>query len=521
MGGIGIFLVQTGLEASTGLVLDESSWSDWFDPSCVKLWGSAMALVLVHRLCHSTRLSSSPLFDPAFFLSIPAVFYLVALALGYSIQQLRAQDWLYESSDRSSPDFFLVWKAYTPFDSIQWSLLGKQIPTILGLGFFSLLHVPLNVPLMAALTGTNVDIDKEFRCHGYSNLLAGATGTLQNYLVYCNSALYRNSGGDGLASSLAVLLGTLVMMGCGSAMIGFVPRMLAGCMMAQLGVAFVEDALLASRRALAWSELLTILTIMASMAAIGFLEGVAIGIGLACLLFVVESSRGRVVRRTLNGASLSSSVRWPARQERKLREARRGVRVLQLQGHLFFGSIGQLREAVQAMSMSTKPAHSQASFLACPESEEADVTPVQYLILDLELVVSADFSGCKAMTGVLEDCKERGCTLVLCNGSPKLCKQLHRTDRALADLEMLPDLATSLFWCETHIATEGGHLFPAPTASLVECLGELCSHSSALSLAAAWRLPLWRQTTVFKGRVARQLQCLSSVASFKLSLIHI
>ena len=104
--------------------------------------------------------------------------------------------------------------------------------------------------------------------------------------------------------------------------------------MAQLGLAFVQDSLLASRQGLHWTEFLTILVIMGSMAAIGFLQGVAIGLGLACLLFVVQSSRQSVIRRTLSGASLSSRVHWPSRLERCLKDARRQVVVLQLQGHI-------------------------------------------------------------------------------------------------------------------------------------------------------------------------------------------
>lgn len=64
------------------------------------------------------------------------------------------------------------------------------MPTQLALVFFGILHVPLNVPALGVSLGEdNVKLDRELVAHGASNLLAGLTGTVPNYLTYVNTVL--------------------------------------------------------------------------------------------------------------------------------------------------------------------------------------------------------------------------------------------------------------------------------------------------------------------------------------------
>ena len=48
----------------------------------------------------------------------------------------------------------------------------------------SLIHVPVNVPALAATTGVEADLNKELRAHGVANLLCGLSGALQTYMAY-------------------------------------------------------------------------------------------------------------------------------------------------------------------------------------------------------------------------------------------------------------------------------------------------------------------------------------------------
>lgn len=49
-----------------------------------------------------------------------------------------------------------------------------------ALTFFGVLHVPINVPAIGMQTGEdNVDVDRELKAHGISNVLSGFCGSIQ------------------------------------------------------------------------------------------------------------------------------------------------------------------------------------------------------------------------------------------------------------------------------------------------------------------------------------------------------
>ena len=133
------------------------------------------------------------------------------------------------------------------------------MPALLGLTFFGILHVPINVPTLAMTTGTSrPNIDKELRNHAAANILSGACGrslvklestkrcraealqhtrcsslthslthsrlrvrvsvhslcrslcrcSIPNYLVYSNSVLYFRAGGHSRFAGLLLSAGT-------------------------------------------------------------------------------------------------------------------------------------------------------------------------------------------------------------------------------------------------------------------------------------------------------------------------
>jgi MFS superfamily sulfate permease-like transporter len=51
------------------------------------------------------------------------------------------------------------------------------------------LFQPINIPAFALSTKVDVDMNQELIAHGYSNLIAGFCGGLQNYMAYTQSVL--------------------------------------------------------------------------------------------------------------------------------------------------------------------------------------------------------------------------------------------------------------------------------------------------------------------------------------------
>lgn len=128
-----------------------------------------------------------------------------------------------------------------------------------ALTFFSLLHVPINVPALAQSTGEDhADLNHELKLHGYSNLLSGLTGSIQNYLVYANTLFFIRSGGNSRLAGLMLAGLTFVMLLIGPVIIGYIPVMMVGTLIFVLGLELLEDALVAPRRKLQKVEYLTV-----------------------------------------------------------------------------------------------------------------------------------------------------------------------------------------------------------------------------------------------------------------------
>ncbi len=95
---------------------------------------------------------------------------------------------------------------------------------------------------------------------GYSNLLSGAAGSIQNYLVYANSLLFMRSGGNSRLAGVELAILTACIMVVGPKIIGFIPVMVVGTLIFDLGFELLLEAIWQPRKKLKLLEYLTVRT---------------------------------------------------------------------------------------------------------------------------------------------------------------------------------------------------------------------------------------------------------------------
>lgn len=83
---------------------------------------------------------------------------------------------------------------------------------------------------------------------------------------------------------------------------------MVGGLLLFLGLEFLIEWVYRAWSKFSWGEYLIIIAILAVVVVVGFLEGVALGLMLAMLLFVVTYSRVNMVKHTLSGANSHSLV---------------------------------------------------------------------------------------------------------------------------------------------------------------------------------------------------------------------
>ncbi|KAF2747334.1 hypothetical protein M011DRAFT_56124 [Sporormia fimetaria CBS 119925] len=377
IGGVGFFLVVTGIEVSArlegNLNYDLETLRALFARDTVYLW--ILPLVLSVLVIVLRRLIKSPFILPGFFIAVFAVFYIFVVILKLDLDHLRNTGWIFEKPEAGVP--FYRFYSYFKFGSVDVGALLATLPTMLALSFFGIIHVPINVPALgAAAKEDNIDVNRELIAHGISNTLSGCVGSIQNYLVYANSVLFMENGGDSRVAGLFLAAATAAVWVAGPAMIGFIPVCLVGALIFLLGIELLEEALWDPFGKCHKLEYFTIVAIVLIMGVYDFVVGIFAGIVLACLSYVVQSSRTPAVRASYCGDVTESTVRRPRADRRYLSRVRNQIRVIKLSGFLFFGTI----VAVEAYMRSLI------------EEDNFKKHLTSFIIVDFKHVTDADFS---------------------------------------------------------------------------------------------------------------------------------
>ena len=137
------------------------------------------------------------------------------------------------------------------------------------------------------------------------------------------------------------------------------------------------------------------------MGAWDFVIGILIGILLACLSFVVQTSRISAIRGKLNGGIASSTVRRHPTQQKFLQDAGKQIQVIKLAGHLFFGTIVGVEKQICNLL----------------DEDVYRVQPIRFLTLDMFAVDGADFSAAEAFPRINRILNARNVQLVVCGMS--------------------------------------------------------------------------------------------------------
>ncbi|EGO18456.1 hypothetical protein SERLADRAFT_454315 [Serpula lacrymans var. lacrymans S7.9] len=402
IGGVGVFLIITGLAISTRISDDELTLTlstlrfFLLNTHSLTLWVPPFSLAVLLRLI--TMKWRHQLVFPLYFIAIPTGFYIIVAAAQLDLGVLRREGWIFEVAEASQDVSWYQFYTYFDLKAIRFGPLWSTLPTQFALLFFNILHPPLNVPALSVSLGVDIDTNKELVGHGYSNLLAGFLGTVPNYLVYVNTLLFYRVGGTTRIAGFLLVLANIALLLVGTGPIAYIPVMVVGSLIFVLGIDLVKEALWDTRHRVSRSEYITIISIMICMTAWDFVIGVLFGIVISCFFFVVQNSQRKSIRACYTGDTAVSTVRRPAAHRAYIREASKQTMVLRLQGFLFFGTIAHVEDTIR-------------SFVDDPAWK---LNPVRFVVVDLSLVAGVDMSSAEAFVRVQRLLAAKQVVLVFC-----------------------------------------------------------------------------------------------------------
>jgi SulP family sulfate permease len=264
---------------------------------------------------------------------------------------------------------------------IDWTAVLAAAPVLAAVVLINLIGLLLNVSGVELAIRRDIDVDRELRVTGLANLVIGGFGGATGYMTSGSTAVAQRIGIESRVLGLSFVIVTGA--GCffAAAIVAAVPVFVAAGLLLFIGVSMLDDWLLAMRHRLMRLDWLIVLGIVALTAILGILPAIGIGLGLAVLAFAVGYARLPVVRQASDASRRRSTLDRPAAETAVLDAEGGRIRILHLQGYLFFGSVEKLIDTLQAELGQTRGAGGGGAAL----------------ILDFGSVTGLDSAGCAAI----------------------------------------------------------------------------------------------------------------------------
>lgn len=436
LAGTGWLLLVGGLEVLLDTGVGEGMLAAMVAPDLLLRWvppvAAAAALMWwLRRTGQATAL-------PAGLALMAVAFYVVLFATGTSPAEARADGWLL------GPFPEAAWPPMTIGDlaEVDWGLVHSQGGTIASLVVIAVLSLILSCGGIEVAVHRDVDLNRELETAGLANIVGGLGGGVIAYPYTALSVLSDRMGAAHRATGLVAGGVSLLVLVVGLGAVAFVPLPVIGMILALLGFSFLSDWLLDGWRSLPRWDYLVVITILAVIATVGLLPGIAAGLVLAVLLFVVRSSRVAVVKHVFTAESFASNVerRHPERQA--LADAGDRLLVLELQGFLFFGTATRVIREVERRRSAARSS---------------------FVVIDLRRVAGIDSSAVFGFARIARSVAASNARLVLAGLEPEVHRHLEQGGLALSDgsVATFPDLDRAVEWCEEQLLAEVSPGHPA------------------------------------------------------------
>lgn len=191
-----------------------------------------------------------------------------------------------------------------------------------------------------------------------------------------------------------------------------------------------------------------------------FVVGIGVGIILASVSLVVQTSRVPAVRASYSGEVAGSTVRRNPTQLRFLRAVGQQIHVTKLAGYIFFGTIVKVEDQLRALI----------------EDEAFAENPIRFLVLDLWHVSGIDYSAAEAFNRLSRLFHQKGVTLYISGikAESPIAKGLEKiglTGKGDIQVTLFEDLNSALESCENELlktlyASKEARAMDGPTSHL-------------------------------------------------------
>lgn len=294
---------------------------------------------------------------------------------------------------------------------IDWRAVLDALPTIAAASFIALIGTMLGLTGIEMVLGSDMRSRTVLARCGLANILAGGVGAPPAFGSASLTAVAAELGPSG-RGSIQMFCAILAVAAIFSAnIIAVIPSFVFSGLLMFIGCVLIDRWFLSLRRRMRRGDWALTGGFVVVTLAFGIVVAIQLGIVVASAMFAVSYARLKVVRAASDLRTRRSSVdRGPA-QSAWLDVHGCDVKVLTLQGYLFFGSVEQLAETLRDLL--------------------DDDGGVRRILIDLARVRDIDAAAVAALMKVERLARSRGVVVVLCDLTPPVAAEMDRLQGAV------------------------------------------------------------------------------------------
>ena len=437
LAGIGWLFIQGSLKVMTGIPFNFDQLDKFLRDDFMLLWFPGVVLGLTLQVLLSRY--------QKFWLMPSVLFGVTLFCYGFfavsnmSLDQARTEGFLFASLESENLPKLEV---LATFPQVDWNVLIQQIPSLMTLLAVVPITILLNSTGLELAMERDVDLDRELKVAGMANLVTGSFVGMVGHLSISRTLLNYKAGGRNRFSGIIASVCALLFFFFGISSLQFLPKLVFGGLLFYLGLSLLLEWVYEGWFKLSRIDYCLVILILLIVANFGFLEGVGVGLIIACLLFVIAYSNLQVIKNTLSGASYQSNFERSFHQKQLLQEQGDQIYILRLQSYLFFGTANNLLEHIRQ------------------RLSDINLPKIKFLVIDFKQIEGIDSSAVVSFIKMKQLAQKFSAILILTSLSPIITEQFKPykiIDLAIAEQAScygFPDLDQGIEWCENQILEE-------------------------------------------------------------------
>jgi SulP family sulfate permease len=401
---------------------------------------------------------------PLSLLACTAGFFAVAYWQGTSLESLRAGEWIFDLPK----DAVTKGIASLDFTHVNWSFVVEALPFVgtillisLASSFFSLSALELEI-------GTPIEFNHELKNQGIASIASAACLSLPGAFSLDATVTSKHMGGTSRWIALLAFVICIIAAVDHGSLIEFIPKMVVATLVFVFALEQMQKYLIKAPGQMKRPDAVTVWMIFAVIVVFGIIPGVQLGIIATTIVFIMRYSKTEIVGSSYTLSEIASSVERAIGHRNLLKESGEHVRIFNLQGFLFFGTVNPYFDRMKEV---------------CKQSRGET-----YFIFNFKRVSGIDSTAVQVFHKILNLLKSKSITAVFCDLGEDTEKAFDLAGKLSArNCIVLENIDLALKWVEERLLEE--HHLEAGSRSMEEMLEEMLGNrEKAEELASTMEL---------------------------------